>query len=98
MTLGSHGLALEQAPDDVELLLEETQTPLRHAERVVLLLPVAEPQAEHEATARDGVERGRVLGHLDRVEEREEQDARAHAHLPASAATRASRGTSCSIW
>ena len=77
-----HRLALEQAPDDVELLLEHGQPLLRQAERVVLLLPVAEPEAEHEAAVGDGVERGRVLGDLDRVEQREQEDPGAHAHLP----------------
>jgi hypothetical protein len=67
MALRGHGLALEQSPYDVELLLEDVQALLGQAERVVLLLPVAEPQAEHEATLADGVEcRGglRATGHL----------------------------------
>ena len=48
----------------------------RQAERVVLLLAVAEPEPEHEAAVRDGVERGRVLRDLDGVEQREQEDAR----------------------
>ena len=80
--LGGHRLALEQAPHDVELLLEHRQPLLRQPERVVLLLPVAEPEPEHEAAVGDGVERGRVLRDLDRIEQREQEDAGAHAHLP----------------
>ena len=41
MALGGHGLALQQPPHDVELLLEQAQALLGQAERVVLLLPVA---------------------------------------------------------
>ena len=80
--LRGHRLALEQPAHDVELLLEHAQALLGQPERVVLLLPVAEPQAEHEAPVGDGIERGRVLGDLDRIEQREQEDAGAHAHLP----------------
>ena len=80
--LRGHDLALEQPPHDVELLLEDAQPPGRQPEGIVLLLPVAETEAEHEAAVGDGAEGGRVLRHLDRVEQRQQEDAGADAHLP----------------
>ncbi len=82
VALRGHDLAFEQPPHDVELLLEDAQPPGRQPEGIVLLLPVAETEAEHEAAVGDGVEGGRVLRHLDRVEQRQQEDAGADAHLP----------------
>ena len=96
--LRGHHLALEQSSYDVELLLEHAQALLGQPECVVLLLAVAEPEAEHEATLGDGVERGRGLRDLDRIEQRQQEDAGADAHLPRLGRMRASRGTSCRIW
>ncbi len=79
--LRRHLVALEQPPHDVELLAEDADPPLRRAERGGLLGAVAEPDAEHEAPAGDDVERRRLLGHLDRVQEREEEDSGSDAHV-----------------
>ena len=90
-------LALEQAPHDVELPDERPHPALPERERLVLLAPVAQPDAEHEAAAGEDVQRRRLFGDLDRVEQGEQEDPRADPHPSASAARRASSGTGWSI-
>src|SRR5437660_1187731 len=50
------------------------------AHRLVLHVPVAEADAEDEPPARDHIERGDLLGDLDRVVKREEETPRAERH------------------
>ena len=78
---GCDGLALQQTLDDIELVEEHAQLLLRHPKRVEFLLPIAKPNAEHEATARNGVERRGVLGQLDGVEQRQQGNVRSDAHV-----------------
>jgi hypothetical protein len=44
----------------------------RHPERLVLLVAIAQPHAEDEAPFGDDVERGHLLGHVDRIEQRQQ--------------------------
>jgi hypothetical protein len=51
------------------------------AEGAVLLLPVAHPDTEDQATARYHVHRGEVFRHVDGVLEGQQQDAHSHTHV-----------------
>ena len=76
-----HLLTLEQPCDDFELLTVDPHSPGGQSEGGVLLVAVAEPDAEHEAPAGEDVERRRLLGDLDWVEEREQEDAGTDAEV-----------------
>ena len=80
-TLGRHSFALEQALHDVEFVEEDADLLLWDAERIELLRAVPKTDAEDEAPTGDGVKRGRVLGELDRIEQREQCDVRGDAHV-----------------
>src|SRR5204862_1657467 len=81
LALVAHRLAVPQLLDHLETLDEARDPRLRVlAHRLVLHVPVAEADAEDEPPARDHVERGDLLGNLDRVVEREEETARAERH------------------
>ena len=80
LALGGHRLAGQQPLHGVELGLEELPPPAVDGEAGALDRPVAEPDAEDEAPVGDRVQGGGVLRHLQRVEQREQQDPGADRH------------------
>ena len=82
MTAGvAHGLARPEPIDDLEPLLEPADPLLRilpHGQ--VLDVAVAEPDSEDEASAADDIECRDLLGDVDGMVQREEQDPGAERH------------------
>jgi hypothetical protein len=62
-------VAGQQPPHDLELALEQVRPSVGHPECCVLDWPVADPHTEDKPARCDRVQRGRVLCHLDRVEQ-----------------------------
>ena len=79
--LGGDLLAGQQAAQHVELGLEQAPAAAPHAEGGVLDGAVADPDAGHDTPAGDRVERREVLRRLERVEQRQQDDPGAEAHL-----------------
>ena len=74
-------LAAPQALERRQPLLEATDSLARvHAHRLVLGVAIAETHADDQPPAADHVERGELLGEVDRLVQREQQHAGAELH------------------
>ena len=79
---GRDRLARQQPPHHVEVVGEAPHALVTlDREGVELLVAVPEPDAQPHPTAADDVQRGNLLGHVDRVQQPEQQDARRQAHV-----------------
>ena len=78
-----HLIPRPQPLDDLQALHQAPHPLLgRDPERLVLLLAIAQPHAEDEAPLGDDVERGHLLGHVHRIEQRQQDHGGAHPHGP----------------
>jgi hypothetical protein len=76
-----HLVVRPEALDDLEALHEAPHPLLgRDAEGLVLLLAIAEAHPEDEAPLGDDVERGDLLGHVHRIEQRQQDHGGADPH------------------